>query len=340
MFRMMFVLCLTVIVAGCRIQINTPVTGSITTVSGNYSCEAGGECQIDVVDLLFDETFVPEPISGQIFSGWRKMHRGLCGGSLENCALYTAFFAEHQPLMDLLASSEVFYLEPTFIGAENVRLYEPGDIVEFSGSMTREESGSATVRSQVRLQMEFASSDQKFLDKNVMSVTKTLTDTETGESVQAQVDIWQESNGAIHELTNEYKNYYVDASQNAFGVVAVPAPLTPNHDMELQYYTVADEIDSQAYTTGTRSISMAQAELVAVPLGDFTATPVYAEDEYSFDISHVGYKRNASVKTEQMLWVSQAKGIVKKRSVERRYSHIGKLELKVTLELEAVAASF
>ena len=52
---------------GCKIQLDVPENGRITSISGNYHCEASQTCEIDVVDGLFNETFVAQPAQGYIF---------------------------------------------------------------------------------------------------------------------------------------------------------------------------------------------------------------------------------------------------------------------------------
>ena len=43
------------LLSGCKIQIQVPDNGRVTTISGNYACEALQNCEIDVADLLFNE---------------------------------------------------------------------------------------------------------------------------------------------------------------------------------------------------------------------------------------------------------------------------------------------
>lgn len=100
----------------CKINIEIPESGGrITTASGSFNCASGEVCTIDVVDIFFDETFVAEPSNGFVFSGWRRKDRGLCGGNVSNCHLYTSDFSGIEGLMAFLENpDEIFYLEPTF----------------------------------------------------------------------------------------------------------------------------------------------------------------------------------------------------------------------------------
>ena len=108
-----FLMCLAL--GACRMEIGVPTSGSVTTNSEAINCEAGETCTVYVNDIYFDETFVAEPAEGFVFAGWRKMHRGFCGGNEAPCQLVTAGFEGSDFLMALLENpEEVFYLEPVF----------------------------------------------------------------------------------------------------------------------------------------------------------------------------------------------------------------------------------
>lgn len=105
----------TAVLAGCKVQMSTTTGGSITTSSGNFSCTGSSCTSVDVSDLEFDETFMAQPDTGYRFVGWRKKHRGLCGGSTDACRLFTAGFAGDSLLLSFLdKEDEVFFLEAVF----------------------------------------------------------------------------------------------------------------------------------------------------------------------------------------------------------------------------------
>lgn len=106
-------------IAGCKILITVPKGGSVATQSETISCDAEQECSVDVVDVFFDETFQAIPAEGHVFVHWRKRHRGFCGGSKEVCRLFTSGFEGNDSLEQILASEEVFYLEPVFIAPDS-----------------------------------------------------------------------------------------------------------------------------------------------------------------------------------------------------------------------------
>lgn len=99
----------------CRVEIDAPVEGSVTTQSGAIDCAAGQHCSVDVVDTFFDETFEAEPAEGWIFSGWKEKTASLCAGKDTPCRLHTSIFAGVPALEALLddPDQEVF-LEPVF----------------------------------------------------------------------------------------------------------------------------------------------------------------------------------------------------------------------------------
>lgn len=102
-------------VGGCKIRIEVPEGGSVSSGSGAYTCSAGESCEIDVVDVHFNEVFVASPQAGFRFEGWQRRDRGLCGGTSEACALSTEGFAGNEILLEFLESpDEVFFLEPVF----------------------------------------------------------------------------------------------------------------------------------------------------------------------------------------------------------------------------------
>lgn len=103
------------VLASCKIEIETPVEGGVTTMSGIIDCAADDVCMVDVVDIFFDETFVAEPEQGFVFAGWQQKPRGFCGGQTTPCQLVTAGFEGNESLTALLNDpSEIFYLEPMF----------------------------------------------------------------------------------------------------------------------------------------------------------------------------------------------------------------------------------
>jgi len=106
---------ITFLLTACKIEIEVPEGGSITTASGSITCAAGEDCSFYVTDVNFDETFIAVPAEGFVFSGWSTKNRSFCGGNLDVCRLVTSGFLGNQALMAFLsADDEIFYLTPTF----------------------------------------------------------------------------------------------------------------------------------------------------------------------------------------------------------------------------------
>ena len=114
MIRIISLLLLCALVSSCKVRIVVPEGGSVKSSSGAYNCASGKTCNIDVVDIFFDETFTAVPASGYTFKSWKKRRKGFCGGKSKPCHLYTSGFAGNNPLMAFLESKEVFYLQPRF----------------------------------------------------------------------------------------------------------------------------------------------------------------------------------------------------------------------------------
>ena len=153
-----------VMASGCKIEVNVPEGGEVVSVSGANDCGEGSTCEIDVVDLFFEETFTPVPAEGHAFTGWAKRDRGLCGGTTEPCQLTTSGFEGNDALLAFLTSEEIFYLQPVFaperpsgVGFEILEFQQDGSLrVWLTTAITEEEFGaidlpSGWIRNQPRV---------------------------------------------------------------------------------------------------------------------------------------------------------------------------------------------
>ncbi|GEM_PF-3100602 len=98
--------------AACKIRIVVPDGTTVVSDSQAFRCDAGQVCEIDVVDVFFDETFDVETDEGLEFIEWRWQDRGLCGGRGEPCRLTTTGFVGNETLIGILESDQSFFLEP------------------------------------------------------------------------------------------------------------------------------------------------------------------------------------------------------------------------------------
>lgn len=102
--------------AGCKVRITAPEGGDVVTESGNYQCLSGKTCTLEVVDFLFDETFIVRPLWGYNFEFWRKGPYSLCGWGQKPCRVRSTGSGNNTALAELigsiLRSDEIFDLEP------------------------------------------------------------------------------------------------------------------------------------------------------------------------------------------------------------------------------------
>jgi hypothetical protein len=104
-----------VLLAACKVEIEVPTSGNVTTSSNNINCSAGQTCSENVADIFFNETFVAQPATDFVFTGWKRKARSFCGGSLAPCNIDSSHAADNAPLTALLNNpNEIFYLEPSF----------------------------------------------------------------------------------------------------------------------------------------------------------------------------------------------------------------------------------
>lgn len=148
--RALFLCLLLLAMAGCKLHIVVPAGGEVLSQSGEYRCQAGQTCPIEVLDLFFDETFEAVPAEGYDFERWLNRERGFCGGNSDSCRLVTSGFAGNDILLSFLASDIVFFLQPIFrltdpnvaqrIGFEVIELQSPTSLRAWiSPQMTADE---------------------------------------------------------------------------------------------------------------------------------------------------------------------------------------------------------
>ena len=103
------------VLAGCKIEIEAPVEGSVTTTSSAIECAAGQTCTIDIADTYFDETFEAVQATGWQFAGWKTGPNALCGDSLEPCNYSTTMFQGNEDIDAFLENQDIaLSLQPVF----------------------------------------------------------------------------------------------------------------------------------------------------------------------------------------------------------------------------------
>lgn len=105
----------TIMLSACKVSIEVPTGGSVSSASGAYDCPENTVCVIDVVDLFFDETFTAVPAEGYQFTEWKKRDRGFFAFETNpSVRLYTSDLEGIPALAAFLETDDVFYLEPSF----------------------------------------------------------------------------------------------------------------------------------------------------------------------------------------------------------------------------------
>jgi len=113
---LVLLLALAVTGSGCKLKVYIPSNdGHVESRSGAFYCSLMSLCNIEVNNTSFEETFRAVPAEGFVFAGWKDRPQGLYGNSIEDAYLTTTLGATSQPLLDMLASEQVYYLEPRFI---------------------------------------------------------------------------------------------------------------------------------------------------------------------------------------------------------------------------------
>ena len=108
-----------VAITACKIDVNAPAGGSVTTNSGALRCNANSNCTLDVADIYFDETFVASAAAGFDFVGWKSGSAHLCPGSTAPCRFSTAGLAGNDDAIALLDDPDlVVHLEPAFVSTD------------------------------------------------------------------------------------------------------------------------------------------------------------------------------------------------------------------------------
>lgn len=114
--RFLLIVVLAIISAGCKITIQTPKEGYVTTVKGSFRCPGAQSCTIDVTDFYFDETFVGHPNIETMhsFVGWKAADLHLCGGLTTSCKLSLTDVKPTEALISLIESDFEVFLSPVF----------------------------------------------------------------------------------------------------------------------------------------------------------------------------------------------------------------------------------
>jgi hypothetical protein len=332
---------LSMALSACRIEVTVPEGGEVATRSGHYVCAAEANCTVQVEDTNFNETFVATPSAGYQFIGWKTGFARLCGGRLSACTIDTSWFASYDNMMALLTSDDaVAYLEPDFIPSDYIRTFKAGDIVVYSGTYSAWSRSEQPRSSKVTVRQEYLPGTRTYLDKTVLKLRTTATFADTGEKQVVEQHVWQEDNGSLFELTDDYGNDYVTGAASEKGLLSIPVPLLAFYGTVINYYTMYGGSLSGPITEGTRSINVSEPEMAVVPLAEYRVYPVTQRDSYEYLYTYVDNKSGSRIIIDRDMWISPAKGSVKEVEVRRGYARTGTLETEVRWELVAAKINF
>lgn len=228
-----------IILIGCKIEVVAPFTGSVTTKDGSFSCAAGEECVVDVVDVFFDQTYLPVPSDEYDFIRWQKGRKFLCGGAKTPCHLFTSGFSENENLLGALETDQEFYLQPVFrkktngTKAGNSSICTNYDIAMGEGdknlsTLTRHYAVGSQHTFETELVMHYEGKVGIYNGKKVYSAYGEFTITQYDES------------GVPYYTLNRYSRYYYDVDSDKqksmnIGLVHYDEPhKTVPHPIELK----------------------------------------------------------------------------------------------------------
>ena len=194
-FFTLLILASTVVLTGCKIKVVVPLGGQVFTEGGDFSCGPEQTCDVIITTPDFDETFVAEPDSGYVFTGWKKRPKGLCGGTSVPCRIFTTVFAGNPFLLALLDGTTEYYVEAQFAAGEggdgpissknasvcyNAVLLQPGTRLE----TTYESSIDGVPGSQVTFNDQFIDGSATFEGQSVTKSTIEITSDDFSSTVQ------------------------------------------------------------------------------------------------------------------------------------------------------------
>ena len=217
-----------------------------------------------------------------------------------------------------------------------IRLYQLGDMLEFSGDVRISKRDEPIFMSAVTVVAEFKPGRLHYQDKKIFTLRTITTFLATGERQIDTQDMWQEADGELFELSNAYGNEYVIGTAFEKGLRAVPAPLVASDKKTIDFFTVYGGAASGPITEGKREISVDATQMIDTPLGHYQANQINHKESYKYLFTYANNKRGKTVETDRKLWVSPDTGIVKKSEVRRILSASGALlsESKWMLELK------
>lgn len=325
-------------IVSCKVKVVVPEGGTVTTGSGAYSCEAGKPCDIDIVDVFFDETFTANPAAGYEFHAWKNVSKGLCGGTANPCRLTTEGFDESAVLMEFLTSDEVFFLTPAFVKtSDSLRMFKQGDKINYRGTISFAQPGAAETVAKVTAVREFFETENKVDQFPVMLHQLTLRLVSDGSEYPEASYYYQDGKGAWFDVSDTAGNFIVNRETSKFGVLGYASPLMPSNNEVISFRLVAANSISNTIAAGSLTLRVYDRTRIVVPLGTFRAFRVSSTIELEL---LAGASAGARIEVVQNQWVVPHIGPIKTESTQRNYNNLGIYTDSYDSELEAVRINF
>lgn len=116
------ILAVTSLIAACKLAVIVPSGGDVTSASGTRNCAGGSQCEFNITDKTFNDSFTAVAKPGYVFSKWAAGDGFLCGNSANaTCvANNTATPSGNADIDNYIAGGSLFYAMPlfTFVGID------------------------------------------------------------------------------------------------------------------------------------------------------------------------------------------------------------------------------
>jgi antitoxin component YwqK of YwqJK toxin-antitoxin module len=222
--QVLFIPVVILALAGCKLRVVVPEGGVVISESGAYECLPGKPCNIQVVDIFFNENLIAEPEQGYYFRHWKGGDHTLCADSFNNCQLSTGAFEGRPALEQFLESDEVFFLRPLFA----LGICEPANNIaeDVFGNVSREEG----------LQCSDSTTSAPTYQGVVTAYKNDMRVSETGYDqgrLHGTLSLYFQD-GIAREEVSEYRDGKLDGAQSKFDALGLPLSITQWQEGKLE----------------------------------------------------------------------------------------------------------
>jgi hypothetical protein len=116
LLKILSVLTMSIMVAGCKLVVIVPSGGDVTSASGTRNCSGGSLCEHNITADNFNETFTAVAKPGYVFAKWSTGSSGFfCKDSINpNCVINNVGAAVNPVIESVIAGGQHFYIMPLF----------------------------------------------------------------------------------------------------------------------------------------------------------------------------------------------------------------------------------